>query len=129
MDPMLNIAVRAARAAGDIIVRAMDRVDLLNITLKSRNDFVSDIDRQAEHEIVSILLKAYPHHAVHGEEHGEQGTAGSEYVWVIDPLDGTTNFLHGVPIFAISIALEREGQLVSSVVFNPIADEMFIAEK
>jgi myo-inositol-1(or 4)-monophosphatase len=127
MDPMLNIAVRAARAAGDIIVRAMDRVDLLNITLKSRNDFVSDIDRQAEHEIVNVLLKAYPHHAVHGEEHGEQGTAGSEYVWVIDPLDGTTNFLHGFPHFSVSIALFLRGMVERGVVYDPIKQELFTA--
>ena len=127
MDPMLNIAVRAARAAGDIIVRAMDRVDLLNITLKSRNDFVSDIDRQAEHEIANVLLKAYPHHAVHGEEHGEQGTAGSEYVWVIDPLDGTTNFLHGFPHFSVSIALFHRGKVERGVVYDPIKHELFTA--
>ena len=100
MDPMLNIAVRAARAAGDIIVRAMDRVDLLNITLKSRNDFVSEVDRQAEYEIINILQKAYPTHAILGEEYGEIGPESSEYVWVIDPLDGTTNFLHGFQQFA-----------------------------
>ncbi len=86
---MLNIAVRAARAAGDIIVRAMDRVDLLNITTKSRNDFVSEVDRQAEHEIVNILQRAYPSHAILGEEHGEQGQAGSDYVWVVAVAHGS----------------------------------------
>jgi myo-inositol-1(or 4)-monophosphatase len=129
MDPMLNIAVRAARAAGDIIVRAMDRVDLLNITVKSRNDFVSDVDRQAEHEIVNILLRAYPSHAILGEEHGAQGLAQSDYVWVIDPLDGTTNFLHGFPQFAVSIALFYRGKVERGVVYDPVRQELFTAER
>ena len=126
---MLTIAVRAARAAGDIIVRAMDRVDLLNITVKSRNDFVSDVDRQAEHEIVNILLKAYPGHAVMGEEHGAQGTEDSEYVWVIDPLDGTTNFLHGFHQFAVSIALFYRGKVERGVVYDPVRQELFTAAR
>jgi myo-inositol-1(or 4)-monophosphatase len=129
MDPMLNIAVRAARAAGDLIVRAMDRVDLLNITVKSRNDFVSDVDRQAEQEIVSILLKAYPGHAVLGEEHGAQGLAQSDYTWVIDPLDGTTNFLHGFPQFAVSIALFHRGKVERGVIYDPLRQELFTAER
>jgi len=129
MDPMLNIAVRAARAAGDIIVRAMDRVDLLNISLKSRNDFVSDVDRQAEHEIVGILRKAYPGHAVLGEEHGEQGPAGSDHVWVIDPLDGTTNFLHGFPQFSVSIGQFYRGRIERGVVYDPLRQELFVAQR
>ncbi len=129
MDPMLNIAVRAARAAGDIIVRAMDRVDLLSITVKSRNDFVSDVDRQAEREIVNILQKAYPGHAVLGEEHGAQGPSDSEYVWVIDPLDGTTNFLHGFPQFAVSIALFHRGKVERGVVYDPVKQELFTAAR
>ena len=129
MDPMLNIAVRAARAAGDIIVRAADRVDLLNITVKSRNDFVSEVDRQAEHEIVSILQKAYPGHAVLGEEYGAQGPESSEYVWVIDPLDGTTNFLHGFPQFAVSIGLFYRGKIERGVVYDPIKQELFTAAR
>lgn len=129
MDPMLTIAVRAARAAGDIIVRAMDRVDLLNVTLKSRNDFVSDVDRQAEQEIVTILRKAYPDHAVLGEEHGAQGPERSEHVWVIDPLDGTTNFLHGFPQFAVSIALLHRGKPERGVVYDPLRQELFTAAR
>ena len=124
---MLTIAVRAARAAGDIIVRAMDRVDLLNITPKGRNDFVSDVDRQAEREIVSILQRAYPDHAVLGEEDGFQGAARSDYVWVIDPLDGTTNFLHGFPQFAVSIALFYRGRVERGVVYDPVRQELFTA--
>jgi myo-inositol-1(or 4)-monophosphatase len=125
MDPMLNIAVRAARAAGDIIVRAMDRVDLLNISPKGRNDFVSDVDRQAEREIVNTLLKAYPGHACIGEEGGRQGPAKTDFVWVIDPLDGTTNFLHGFPQFAVSIALFHRGKLDKGVIYDPIKQELF----
>lgn len=129
MDPMLNIAVRAARAAGDIIVRAMDRTDLLTVTLKSRNDFVSDVDRQAEHEIVTILQKAYPDHAILGEEHGEQGASRSDYVWVIDPLDGTTNFLHGFPQFAVSIGLFYRGRVERGVIYDPLRQELFTAAR
>ena len=129
MDAMLNIAVRAARAAGDIIVRAMDRVDLLNITVKSRNDFVSDVDRQAEYEIINILQKAYPSHGILGEEHGEQGPADSEYTWIIDPLDGTTNYLHGFPFFAVSIGQLYRGKLERGVIYDPIKQELFTAQR
>jgi myo-inositol-1(or 4)-monophosphatase len=127
MDPMLTIAVRAARAAGDIITRSMDRVDILNVTLKSRNDFVSDVDRQAEREIIGILLKAYPHHAVLGEEGGYLGNPDSEYVWVIDPLDGTTNFLHGFPQFAVSIGLLYKNRIEKGVIYDPVRQELFTA--
>lgn len=126
---MLNIAVRAARAAGDIIVRAMDRVDLLNITPKGRNDYVSEVDRHAENEIVQTLLKAYPSHACLGEENGRQGPARADYVWVIDPLDGTTNFLHGFPQFSVSIALTYRGRLERGVVYDPLKQELFSAER
>jgi myo-inositol-1(or 4)-monophosphatase len=125
MDPMLNIAVRAARAAGDIIVRAMDRVDLLNIAPKGRNDFVSDVDRQAEREIINTLQKAYPNHACLGEESGLQGPAKTDFVWVIDPLDGTTNFLHGFPQFAVSIALFHRGRVEKGVIYDPLKQELF----
>jgi myo-inositol-1(or 4)-monophosphatase len=129
MDPMLNIAVRAARAAGDIIVRAMDRVDLLNITPKGRNDFVSDVDRQAEREIVGTLQRAYPSHGFLGEEGGMQGPEQAEYVWVIDPLDGTTNFLHSFPHFAVSIGLFHKGRIDRGVVYDPIKQELFTAAR
>ncbi len=122
---MLNIAVRAARAAGDIIVRAMDRVDLLNINPKGRNDFVSDVDHNAEREIIHTLLKAYPGHACIGEESGRQGPAKTDYVWVIDPLDGTTNFLHGFPQFAVSIALFHRGKVDKGIIYDPLKQELF----
>lgn len=129
MDPMLNIAVRAARAAGDIIVRSMDRVDLLNISPKGRNDYVSDVDRQAERVIVNTLLNAYPGHACLGEEGGLQGTAKSDYVWVIDPLDGTTNFIHGFPQFAVSIALFYKGKVERGVIYDPVKQELFTGSR
>ncbi|MDD2769809.1 MAG: inositol monophosphatase family protein [Methylococcus sp.] len=129
MDPMLNIAVRAARAAGDLIVRYVDRIDTVKIAPKGRNDFVSEVDRQAEHEIVQILRKAYPGHVFLGEESGRQGAAGDEYVWVIDPLDGTTNFLHGFPQFAVSIALMQRGVPEVGVIYDPMRQDLFTAKR
>jgi len=129
MDPMLNMAIRAARAAGDLIVRYVDRVDSLKITPKGRNDFVSEVDRQAEREIVNILQKAYPSHGFLGEEGGRQGTARGDFVWVIDPLDGTTNFLHGFPQFAVSIALMHKGHIECGVVYDPLRQELFTAKR
>lgn len=129
MDPMLNMAVRAARAAGDLIMRYVDRVDSLKVTPKGRNDFVSEVDRQAEREIVAILHKAYPDHAFLGEEGGRQGLARGDYVWVIDPLDGTTNFLHGFPQFAVSIALLHKGRIECGVIYDPMRQELFTAKR
>lgn len=127
MHPMLNIAVRAARSAGDIIVRYVDRVDQLNIASKERNDFVTEVDRQAEQAIIRVLRKAYPDHGILAEESGSH--AGDEYQWVIDPLDGTTNFLHGFPQFAVSIALRHRGRLEQAVVYDPLRQEMFTASR
>ncbi|MGX2042184.1 inositol monophosphatase family protein [Methylocaldum sp. MU1018] len=129
MDPMLTIAVRAARTAGDIIVRSMDRVNLLTITPKGRNDFVSEVDRQAEREIIYTLQKAYPTHAFLGEESGRQGPAKTDFVWVIDPLDGTTNFLHGFPQFCVSIALLHRGRIEKGVIYDPLRQELFTAAR
>ncbi|HET19873.1 MAG TPA: inositol monophosphatase, partial [Chromatiales bacterium] len=111
MHPMLNTAVRAARAAGNVMLRASSRLDSLNVESKQRNDFVSEVDHQAEAVILDILGKAYPQHAFLGEETGRSGNGGSEFQWIIDPLDGTTNFLHGFPQFAVSIALAFRGKL------------------
>lgn len=127
MHPMLNIAVRAARAAGDLIVRHIDRLDTLSITSKDRNDFVSEVDRQAEDAIIRTLRKAYPHHSILAEESGAH--AGDDYQWVIDPLDGTTNFLHGFPQFAVSIALLHKGRLEQGVVYDPLRQELFTATR
>ena len=107
MHPLVNIAVTAARAAGNQIMRHLERVDTLQVTRKARNDFVSEVDRNAEREIISIIRKAYPQHAVLGEEFGQDGD--NEVVWIIDPLDGTTNFLHRFPHFAVSIGIQVRG--------------------
>ena len=129
MDPMITIAVRAARAAGEIISRSVGRIDVLTIGEKSRNDFVSEVDRLAEQEIIHILSKAYPHHAFLGEEGGMQGQrrGGDDYVWIIDPLDGTTNFLHGFPQYAVSIALKYRDKLERAVIYDPLKQELFTA--
>jgi len=127
MHPMLNIAVRAARSAGNIIVRNLDRVDSLAVQTKDRNDFVSEVDRQAEQEIIGILRKAYPDHGVLAEESGHQD--GNDYQWIIDPLDGTTNYLHGFPQFAVSIALRHKGRIEQGVVYDPLRQELFTASR
>ncbi|VAW93317.1 Inositol-1-monophosphatase [hydrothermal vent metagenome] len=125
--PMLNTAVRAARNAGDIIARSVDRIDRLKIKSKKDNDFVSEIDLQAEEEIINTIKKAYPDHSFLAEESGK--TAGNEYEWVIDPLDGTTNFLYGIPHFAVSIALRVKGRLEVGVVYDPLSQELFTATR
>jgi myo-inositol-1(or 4)-monophosphatase len=127
MQPLLNIGVRAARRAGDLIVRSMSRLDSLKIDTKGRNDFVTDIDRQAEADIIATIRRAHPDHAFLAEESGRTGE--SEYVWIIDPLDGTTNFLHGFPTFAVSIAVEHRGRLQHAVVYDPMRQELFTASR
>ena len=127
MHPMLNIAVRAARHAGDLIQRASQNIEKLTIDQKSPNDFASEVDRKAEQEIIKILLTAYPDHAVLAEESGEH--KGNDYLWVIDPLDGTTNFLHGFPQYAVSIALKHKNRLELGVIYDPNRDELFTAER
>ena len=127
MHPMLNIAIRAARAAGDAIVREMDRVGDLSVDIKGKNDFVTEVDRQAEQIIIETIKSSYPDHAFLAEESGKSGD--SEFVWIIDPLDGTTNFLHGIPHFAVSIALEHKGRLDQAVIYDPVKQELFTASK
>ncbi|WJW74530.1 inositol-1-monophosphatase [Thiohalobacter sp. IOR34] len=127
MHPMLNIAARAARAAGDVIVRHVDRLDELTVTSKDRNDYVSEVDRQAEEVVIRILRKAYPSHGILAEESGSQ--PGDEYQWIIDPLDGTTNFLHGFPQFSVSIALRHKGRLEQGVIYDPLRQELFTATR
>ena len=127
MHPMLNIAVKAARRAGNLIHRAADNIDHLTITKKSHADFVSEVDRAAERIIIETLLEAYPGHAILAEESGTQGE--SEYVWIIDPLDGTTNFLHGIPQYAVSIALQHNGVLTQAVVYDPTKNDLFTATR
>jgi myo-inositol-1(or 4)-monophosphatase len=127
MHPLLNIAVRAARRAGEVIVRSLNRLDSLTITSKGRNDFVSEVDHAAEQEIIGIIRRHYPHHAVLAEESGQSGQ--DETVWIIDPLDGTTNFLHGFPVFAVSIACQQKGRLEHGVVYDPMRQELFTATR
>ena len=125
---MLNIAIRAARRGGEVIARAVDYRSDLQVATKGRNDFVSEVDRRAELEIIDVLHKAYPDHAILAEESGAQAsTGGSEYEWVIDPLDGTTNFLHGFPQFAVSIALRHKGRLDQAVVYDPLSQDLYTA--
>jgi myo-inositol-1(or 4)-monophosphatase len=130
LHPMLNIAVKAARAAGAIINRAALDLDLLKISSKGPNDFVSEVDQAAERAIIDILLQAYPGHGILAEESGrEHGARDSEYVWIIDPLDGTTNFLHGFPVYAVSIALAHRGQVQQAVVYDPTRNDLFYASR
>ena len=125
--PAVNVAVRAARAAGAIILRYLNRVDSLAVEEKSRLDFVSEVDRMAEAEIVRELRRAYPDHAVLAEESGATGK--SDKVWVIDPLDGTHNYLRGFPHFSVSIGFLDHGDPVHAVVYDPLRDELFTASK
>jgi myo-inositol-1(or 4)-monophosphatase len=128
MEPMLNMALRAARKAGEIIERALERVDLIPIEEKGRNDFVSEVDKKAEQEVIYHLKKAYPDHSFLGEESGRSANK-SDYLWIIDPLDGTTNFLHGIPHFSVSIACVYKGNLQHAVVYDPVKREEFTASR
>jgi len=130
MHPMLNTAVKAARRAGGIINRAAQNLDLLHVSRKAHSDFVSEVDSKAEDAIINILLEAYPKHSILAEESGATGDQNkSEYKWIIDPLDGTTNFLHGFPQYSISIALQHRGVLTQAVVYDPAGDELFTASR
>ncbi len=124
---MLNIAVKAARRAGSIINRASLNLDILTVRHKTFNDLVSEVDRAAEQAIIEVLKDAYPEHAILAEESGSQGD--SEYLWIIDPLDGTTNFLHGFPQYAVSIALMHKRVLTQAVVYDPGRNELFTATR
>src|ERR1700749_3947442 len=127
MQPLLNIAMRAARRAGDLIVKILSRLDSLKIDSKSRNDFVTDVDRKSEADIIATIHRSYPDHAIMAEESGRSGE--HEFVWIIDPLDGTTNFLHGFPVFAVSIAIQQKGRLEHGVVYDPLRQEFFTASR
>ena len=130
MHPTLNIAIKAARRAATVINRAALDVDLLRVEAKQPNDFVTEVDRAAEEAIIQVLREAYPSHSILAEESGETGPAAdTEYQWIIDPLDGTTNFIHGFPQYAISIALARKGVVEQAVVFDPNRNELFTASK
>jgi myo-inositol-1(or 4)-monophosphatase len=127
MHPYVNTAVRAARKAGEIIVRGLARFEGVETATKGLNDFVTNIDRNAEAEIIGILKTAYPHHAFLAEESGASGN--SDTTWIIDPLDGTTNFMHGFPQFAVSIACQVRDRIEHAVVYDPMRQEIFTASK
>ena len=130
LHPMLNIAIKAARAAGAIINRGSQDLDILKVTHKGPNDFVSEVDQAAEAAIIETLLTAYPGHGILAEESGrEHGAKNSEFVWIIDPLDGTTNFLHGFPVYAVSIALAFRGAVQQAVVYDPTRNDLFYASR
>jgi myo-inositol-1(or 4)-monophosphatase len=125
MHPVLTTAVKAARQAGKVIVRSLNQLDRLEVVVKGRNDFVSEVDHAAEAAILDVIRHVYPAHGILAEESGRH--EGRDYEWVIDPLDGTTNFLHGHPQFAVSIAVRYRGKLAHAVVFDPLRDELYTA--
>ena len=130
LHPMINVAIKAARAAGAIINRAALDVESVRISQKLVNDFVTDVDHAAEQIIIETLLAAYPGHGILAEESGqEHGAKDSEFVWIIDPLDGTTNFIHGLPVYCVSIALAVKGKVEQAVIYDPSRNDLFTATK
>ena len=132
MHPALNIAVKAALRAGKIINRASNDLDLIKVELKQANDFVTEVDRKAEAAIIETLRDAYPPYGILAEESGAtagKGSADGDYRWIIDPLDGTTNFIHGLPQYAVSIALAKGSNIEQAVIFDPNRNELFTASK
>jgi myo-inositol-1(or 4)-monophosphatase len=130
LHPMLNIAVKAARAAGAIINRASMDVETIKVNTKAPNDFVTEVDHLAEQAIIETILTAYPGHGILAEESGrEHGAKHSDFVWIIDPLDGTTNFIHGLPMYCVSIALSFRGKIEQAVVYDPSRNDLFMASK
>nr|WP_257276099.1 MULTISPECIES: inositol monophosphatase family protein [unclassified Endozoicomonas] len=131
MQPMVNMALRAARSAAEIILHAHQDLESLKVQAKDRNDFVTEVDKASEKVIIGALKKAYPDHGFFGEESGiiEGKDEGKDYLWIIDPLDGTTNFIRGIPTFAISIACQFRGRIEHAVVLDPIRDEAFCASR
>jgi myo-inositol-1(or 4)-monophosphatase len=130
LHPMLNVAVKAARAAGAIINRAALDVEAVRISQKQVNDFVTEVDLASENTIIETLLTAYPHHGILAEESGStHGNPDADHVWIIDPLDGTTNFIHGFPVYCVSIALAVNGKVEQAVVYDPSRNDLFTATK
>lgn len=126
-EPLVNIATEAALAAGVIITRALKRLDTVKISEKRPNDFVTEIDQRVEEEIISIIRKAYPSHSILGEESGE--VKGDDFQWIIDPIDGTRNFIHGFPHFAVSIAIANKNSIQHGVIYDPVKQELFVASR
>ena len=127
MHALLNVAVMAAHSGGDTLIRMLPKLDKIKVEQKGRNDFVSEADRKAEYAVIRTILKHYPDHAILAEESGQQGD--SDYVWVIDPLDGTTNFLHGFPVFCVSVGLMHKNRLEHAAVYDPLRQELFTASR
>jgi myo-inositol-1(or 4)-monophosphatase len=127
MHPLMNIAVKAARSASKIILRVVDRLDTVKVTEKNTNDFVTEIDQSVEQEIINIIHEAYPDHAILGEEGGKSGK--SDYTWIVDPIDGTTNFFHGHPHFCISIGVKFKDTLEHGLIYDPLRQELFTATR
>ncbi len=127
MHAMLNVAIMAARRGGDSLVRNMKKLDKLKVEQKGQNDFVSEADHEAERAVIETILKHYPEHAIQAEESGTTGD--SDYVWIIDPLDGTTNYLHGFPVFCVSVALAHKGRVEHGAVYDPLRQELFTASR
>ena len=130
LHPMINVAIKAARTAGSIINRAALDIESVRISQKKVNDFVTEVDHAAEQAIIETLLTAYPGHGIWAEESGKEfGAQDSEFVWIIDPLDGTTNFIHGLPVYCVSIALAVRGKVEQAVVYDPTRNDLFTATK
>jgi myo-inositol-1(or 4)-monophosphatase len=128
MQPLLNIAIQAARQAGDIIIRHADQVDRLSVMEKGHHDYFSEVDVKAEQAILQVIHKAHPDHGIMAEESGSIRD-DAECVWIIDPLDGTNNYLHGFPFYAVSIAIQIKGRIEHAVVYDPIRHECFSASR
>ncbi|MGD9586968.1 MAG: inositol monophosphatase family protein, partial [Brachymonas sp.] len=130
LHPMLNMAVKAARAAGAIINRASFDLDAVRVSQKQVNDYVTEVDQASEACIIETLLTAYPGHGILAEESGQQhGNKDSEFMWIIDPLDGTTNFIHGFPVYCVSIALAVRGKVEQAVIYDPTRNDLFTATR
>jgi myo-inositol-1(or 4)-monophosphatase len=127
MHALLNVAVMAARRAGSTLIKKMNNLEKLEVEQKGHNDYVSEADRAAEKAAIDCILKHYPDHAIHAEESGVQGE--SDTTWIIDPLDGTTNYLHGFPVFAVSVGVQVNGRMEHGVVYDPLRQELFTASR
>jgi myo-inositol-1(or 4)-monophosphatase len=129
LHPMLTAAIKAARRAGSIINRASFDLESVAVTTKRKNDFVTEVDKAAEVAIIETITQSYPTHGILAEESGASGKQDAEYLWIIDPLDGTTNFIHGFPQYSVSIGVQHKGVLTQSVVFDPVRNELFTASR
>jgi len=129
MHALLNVAVMAARRAGGTLIRNLVKLEKLKVEQKGHNEYVSEADRAAERAVIDVILKHYPDHAILAEESGAQGSADADTVWIIDPLDGTTNYLHRFPVFAVSIGVQVNGRMEHAVVYDPLRQELFTATR